>query len=114
MRKTAITLLALGLAASFVGTTASAALLSETFSYPDGNLTVVSPWTNHSSPTGTDIKIVSGRAVGTMSNTPDDNRTFAGTTAKIYSCFELTIPTPLAAPDTGYIAHFKDTGTSNF
>ncbi len=114
MRKTAITLLALGLAASFAVTTASAInLMSETFSYANGNLVPNGTWATHSG-AGTDIQIVNGRAVGNNLNPPDDNRAFTAQTGKVYACFKIIIPTPTAAPDTNYIAHFKDTGTSNF
>ncbi len=77
MRKTAIALLALGLAATLVSPAMAISFWSETFSYPDGGLAAGSGgnWAIHSG-TGTDIQVASGVAVGDMATTPDDNRTF--------------------------------------
>jgi hypothetical protein len=124
MRKTAIALLALGLAAILATPALAVSFWSETFTYANGNL-AVSPavsggnWTNHS--TGTtapaDIQVVSGTARGDMSQQPDDNRTFTARTTgdSTYACMVVKIPTPTITPViNNYFAHFKDTGTINF
>lgn len=116
MKRTAIVLgiAALLCAAPVFATT----LLTETFSYPDGDLVTVSGgnWTMHSG-SGTDIQVVTGTAVGNPLNSPDDNRTFAPQTAtdKTYYACRVKIPAPAEAM-TGwtYFAHFKDTSTFNF
>jgi hypothetical protein len=115
MRKTATTLLVAALTAILVTPALAVSLLSEPFIYADGNLVPNGGWATHSG-TGTDIQVVSGTAVGNNANAPDDNRTFTAqaANAKVYGCLTITIPTPAAPPDTNYIAHFKDTGTSNF
>lgn len=121
MNKFATTILGAGFIATLVAAPASAGttLLSETFSYADGGITTVSAgnWLNHSG-TGTDVQIVSSRAVGDMNTTPDVNRSFAAqsATAKTYACFTVTIPAPAVAgpPRTNYFLHMKDTGTTNF
>jgi hypothetical protein len=93
-------------------------LLTETFSYSDGDLVAVSGgnWTMHSG-SGTDVQVVTGTAVGNPLNSPDDNRTFApqGAADKTYYVCRVKIPTPAEAM-TGwtYFAHFKDTSTFNF
>jgi hypothetical protein len=114
MKKIAITFVALAIAA----TPAFAAnLLTESFAYPDGNLTTSSGgnWATHSG-SGTDIQVVSGYAAGDMSQAPDDNRSFAAqtATAKTYACFRVRIPAISGTPRTNYFAHLKDSGTSNF
>lgn len=119
MRKIATTILATACATALTAAAAfSAVLLTETFTYADGGLVANSGgnWLTHSG-SGTDIQVVGGRAVGLMSNAPDDNRSFAAQTAtgKTYACFSVNIPTPAGAITTGnYFLHLKDTGTSNF
>lgn len=115
MRKAAITVLVAALTAILVTPALAVQLLSEAFTYANGNLVPNGGWATHSG-TGTDIQVVGGTAVGLNTNAPDDNRTFAvqGVSAKVYGCLTITIPTPTAPPDTNYIAHFKDTGTQNF
>lgn len=115
MRKTTIALLSLGLAAVLASPAMAVNLLTEFFAYPNGNLAGNGGWTIHSG-AGTDIQVVSGRAVGSMLQAPDDNTTFPvqSPTSKVYACFNAIIPNPGAAPpDTNYFAHLKDTGTSN-
>src|SRR5262245_14426350 len=100
MRKTAISLFVLGIAAvAFAATASATVLLSEGFSYPNGNLAGNGTWLTHSG-AGTDIQVVSGRANGNMANAPDDNASFAAqpTTAPTYACFEVTIPDPGGSP----------------
>jgi hypothetical protein len=115
MRKTAIPFLAIGLAVVLASPALATNLMSEIFAYPNGSLVPNGGWATHSG-SGTDIQIVSGRAVGSMLNAPDDNRSFTAqaATAKVYACFNVVIPSSAVAPDTNYFAHFKDTGTTNF
>lgn len=117
MRKIAIALLALGLAASFAVTTASAAALplSETFSYPDGNLVPNGGWANFSGAV-TDVQVVSARAVGFGPNANDDHVAFTAQllTVKTYACFLVKIPAIAAAPKPIYFFAMKDGGTANF
>jgi hypothetical protein len=133
MRKTAIALLALGLAAVLVAPASATVFYTETFSLPDqplgGATGVVNPatgWLTHSNTGGgaNDIQILGNMLVGSMANAPDDSRPFGagfsittGPTDKTYSCMKLYIPGPGAALTTGpvYFAHFKDnipTGTT--
>jgi hypothetical protein len=115
MKKIATTLAMLALSAS---TASAVTLLSESFSYPNGNLVPNGGWATHSGSgaTAVDIQVVNGRAVGDNNNAPDDNRTFAAqpTNAPTYACFEVVIPDPGGQPKVSYFAHFKDTGTTNF
>jgi hypothetical protein len=115
MKKTATTLLAIGSLAALLATQASAAsLLSETFTYPNGNLTPNGGWAIHSG-SGIDIQVASGAAAGDMAQGPDDNRTFAAQSGvKVYYCFTATIADPGGSPSANYFIHLKDSGTSNF
>ena len=118
MRRTAIAFLALGLASLALSAPVSATVLvSEGFPYANGGLVANSGgnWTNHSG-AGTDITMVSGRAVCDMASAPDDNRTFTAQTATtpIYTCFEVTVPDPGGIPKLVYFEHLKDSGTINF
>ena len=118
MRKTAIAILALGLASFALAAPALAVVLvSEGFPYADGGLVANSGgnWLNHSG-AGTDITMTSGRAVCNMANAPDDNRAFTpqSATTAIYSCFEVTVPDPGGIPRLVYFQHLKETGTTVF
>jgi hypothetical protein len=113
MRKTVITLLALGL---FAATTASAASFwGETFTYANGDLTTVATgiWFTHSGTLPTDVQVLAGEAVLTSTNAPDDNRQFSparGATDATYACFKLKISGTQTASGT-YFAHLMNTGT---
>lgn len=118
MRKTAITLLSLGLAAmTFASVATAGSLLTEPFSYPDGALTTASGglWATHSG-TGTDINVASGVAVGLMTNAPDDNRLLSAArsaTDKTYACFKLRVPTQAQSGIiANYFAHFMVNSTT--
>lgn len=115
MRKTATLLLIAGGALLLAAPAFAVNLLSETFSYANGNLVPNGGWATHSG-TGTDIQVVSGAANGNMSNAPDDNRTFTSQpiTAKTYVCFKCTIGAPSGTPSTNYFLHLKDATTTNF
>lgn len=117
MRKTAIALLVLGLSAIGFAPASAAVLLSEGFPYADGGLVANSGgnWANHSG-AGTDVTMVSGRASVSIVNAPDDNRAFTpqSTTTPIYTCFEVTVADPGAAPKLVYFQHLKETGTAIF
>jgi hypothetical protein len=121
MRKTAIALLALGLTAAVAASPAGAvSLLSETFTYANGDLTTVSGgnWAAHSGAASLPVQVTGGSAVLAQGagSREDVNRTFAAQTAtsSTYACFQLTVPDPGVAVTTTYFAHFKDTGTINF
>jgi hypothetical protein len=113
MKKTAIALLVLGLTAT-ASASALAALVTDDFTYPDGDITVVSGgnWVNHSG-AGVDVKVVSNHAVGDMLQSPDVNRGFAARSAtdKTFACFQVIIPAISGSPRTNYFAHFKDATT---
>jgi len=115
MKKVTIAVLALAALALAVPGFA-ATLMSESFSYPDGDLTAVSGgnWANHSGTT--DIQVISGKAEVSTARSGDDNRVFGaqGPAATTYACFEATV-TSFTAPSAGsgetYIAHFKNAST---
>jgi hypothetical protein len=115
MRIIVTALLALGLVATALATTASAqTLLSESFTYPDGGLVPNGGWATHSG-TGTDIQVASGVAAGNMANGPDDNRLLSSArlaTDKTYACFRVLIPTPTLPLVCNYFAHFMVNSTT--
>jgi hypothetical protein len=136
MRKIAIALLVLGLAAVLVSPASASVFWTENFTYPDqplgaapvGTVNATTGWYTHSSGgnlggSPTDIQIVSGEARGNHANQPDDSRPFGpghsittGATDKTYACFSLMVPTQASMLNTyQYFAHFKDnspTGTT--
>lgn len=91
-------------------------LVSETFTYPNGNLVPNGGWANYSG-ANVDIQVVSGRAVGGAILNPqnDDHKLFAvqPTTSTTYACFEVIIPAVAAAPKPIYFAELKDAGAAN-
>jgi len=115
MRKTAIALLALCLAAIVAAPAMATSLLSETFTYADGNLVPNGGWANFSG-AATDVQIVSNRAVGLGPNANDDHVFFAAQplTSKTYACFTVKIPAIAAAPKPIYFLALKDGGTAAF
>lgn len=94
-----------------------ATLMSETFTYPDGDLIVTSGglWVVHSGG-GTPIQTVAGQAFYTWPNSDDVNRAFAvqSATAKTYACFEVTVGTNTGVGTESYFAHFSDGSSFNF
>ncbi len=116
MRKTAIVLSAIGLAAVvFAAPVLATSLLTETFTYPAGNLVPNGGWANFSGAV-TDIQVVGGRADGYGPNANDDHVFFAAqpTTSKTYACFLAKIPAVVGAPKAIYFAALKDAGTFAF
>lgn len=113
MRKTAITLLALGFAAIAAPSAQATVLLSESFSYANGNLVPNGSWANYSG-AATDIQVVAGRAVGSGPNANDDHKLFTAqsTTSTTYACFEVMIPAVAGAPKPIYFAALKDGGAT--
>lgn len=107
---TLLALLALGAAPALATT-----LLSEGFSYPNGNLSPNGGWATFSGTTP-DIQVVSGRAVLDHNNSPDDHVLFAvqPTTSKTYACFDVIVPQFAGQPKPVYFAMLKDAGTSIF
>ncbi|MBI1798427.1 MAG: hypothetical protein HYR73_01935 [Candidatus Eisenbacteria bacterium] len=113
--KIATSLLALALCAAFVSTASATVLVSESFTYPAGNLAGNGGWANYSG-VGTDIQVsAAGRAVGIGTNQPDDHKLFTAqpTTSKTYACFEVSIAAQTSAPKPIYFAELKDGGTTN-
>ncbi|MEQ1833592.1 MAG: hypothetical protein ABL977_11095 [Candidatus Eisenbacteria bacterium] len=90
-------------------------ILSESFSYPDGNLAPNGGWANFSG-ANTDVQVNAGRATGSGPNANDDHIFFTAqpTTGKTYACFDVIIPTIAGAPKAIYFAALKDAGTANF
>lgn len=136
MRKTAIALLVLGLAAVLVSPASAVNFWLESFTLPDqalgaapvGSVNPTTGWYTHSSGSNlggspTDIQIISGVAHGSHTNQPDDSRPFGpgysittGASDKTYACFMLYVPTTAGMLTSyQYFAHFKDnltTGTA--
>lgn len=115
MKKFATALAALAFCSAIASTASATVLLSEAFSYADGDLAVVSggTWVMHSG--AAPLSVVSGRANASMAASADENRSFAAQTGTpTYACFEVVVPDPGASPKAVYFAHFKDTGTTNF
>jgi hypothetical protein len=106
---TLLALLALSAAPAF-----ATVLLSESFTYPNGPLPPNGGWANYSG-AGTEVQVVSGRAVGDHNNAPDDHILFPvqSTSTKTYACFDVIIPTFTGAPKPTYFAELKDAGASN-
>lgn len=115
MRKIAITLLALGVAAFAVTPVQAVVLLSEGFNYANGDLVPNGGWANFSG-ANFDIQVANGRATGSGPNANDDHKLFAAqtTTTKTYACMEVVIPAVAGAPKPIYFAMLKDAGTSIF
>jgi hypothetical protein len=115
MRKTAIALLALCIAVLVAAPAMATVLLTETFSYPDGNLAGNATWLTFSGAV-TDVQVASGRATGFGPNANDDHAFFAPqpTTATTYACFSVKIPAIAAAPKPIYFFALKDGGTAAF
>ena len=93
-------------------------LVTETFTYPNGDLTANAAWGVYSGTPPIDIQVVSGRAVGNCANAPDDHTLFTAQTTltKTYACFGVTITpdpaNPAAPPKAVYFAELKDNGAS--
>lgn len=110
--------LALALLASAAFATAARAtvLFSDSFTYPNGDLSANAPWAVYSGTPPIDIQISTGRVLCNNNNAPDDHRLFAvqPTTSKTYACFDVIIPNPGAgAPKLVYFAELKDAGATN-
>jgi len=114
MRKAATLLLATVMGAALALPASAVVLLSDGFSYANGNLVPNGGWANYSGAI-TDLQVVSGRVTGSGPNANDDHKLFAvqPTTSKTYACFEVTIPTIVGAPKPIYFAELKDGGAAN-
>ena len=116
MRKTAIALVAFAALAALATSAFATALMSDAFTYPNGNLTPNGGWATFSGAV-TDIQVTSGRAVGFGPNANDDHVFFPAqpsTSGKTYACFDVIIPAVAGAPKAIYFAGLKDAGTSAF
>lgn len=93
----------------------AAPILSEPFTYPNGNLAPNGGWATFSGAV-TDIQVNAGRAVGFGPNANDDHIFFPAqpATSKTYACFDVIIPPVAGAPKPIYFAALKDAGTANF
>jgi hypothetical protein len=116
MRKMATSFLAAGLVlTAFASAAMAGSLLTESFTYPDGNLTSNATWSVYSGTIPTDIQVVSGQAAGTGNAAPDDHTALSAArlaTDKTYMCFDVSITDPGGAPKLVYFAELKDAGSS--
>jgi hypothetical protein len=110
------TLLAVACSLVFAAPAFAASLMSESFSYADGDITTTSggAWVNHSG--SGDVQMISGKAEVSMARGSDVNRGFGpqGPAATTYACFEATVTsftTPVSGSGETYIAHFKNSST---
>ncbi len=91
-------------------------LVSETFSYPNGNLVPNGGWANYSG-ANVDVQVASGRATGGAipNNQNDDHILFPAqaTTSTTYACFDVIIPTFTGTPKPIYFFSLKDAGAAN-
>ena len=92
-------------------------LVSESFTYPNGNLVPNGGWAVYSGTPPTDIQVVSGRAVGNHANAPDDHLLFPVqlATSVTYACFDVIInpsAVPAPAPKPVYFLELKDAGAT--
>jgi len=111
-------LLAAVLAVGMTTTLASAQLINETFTYPNGNLVGqgVPAWEAHSAAGSSPVQVSSNTAVlnqgsGSREDVNKPMGAVLGSGQKIYGSFDFS--------NTGgsgdvYFAHFKDSGTINF
>ena len=90
-------------------------LLSDSFTYPNGDLSVNAPWAVYSGTPPTDIQVSAGRVVINHNNAPDDHALFTvqSTSTKTYACFDVIVPNPGGAPKPVYFFELKDNGASN-
>jgi len=107
---TLLALLALSAAPAF-----ATVLLSESFTYPNGALPPNGGWANFSG-AGTEVQVVTGRAVVDHNNAPDDQILFPAqsTSTKTYACFDVIVPTFSGQPKAVYFAMLKDATVSTF
>jgi hypothetical protein len=115
LRKPAFALLALAALTALATTASATTLMSDAFTYPNGNLVPNGTWANFSGAI-VDIQVSGGRVTGSGPNANDDHRLFAAqpTTSKTYACFDVIIPTIPGAPKPIYFCMLKDAGTSIF
>ena len=107
---TLMALLALSAAPAF-----ATVLLSDSFTYPNGDLSANAPWAVYSGTPPTDIQVSAGRVIVNENNAPDDHALFPvqGTSSKTYACFDAIVPNPGGAPKPVYFFELKDNGASN-
>ena len=103
-------LLALSAAPAF-----ATVLMSDSFTYANGDLTANAPWAVYSGTPPTDIQVSAGRVVINHNNAPDDHYLFSvqSTSSKTYACFDAIVPNPGGAPRPVYFFELKDAGASN-
>lgn len=104
--------------ATLIASSASAALVNETFTYPDGALIPNGGWVNQSGIAGS-LLVAGGEAVLKMDNTRSEDAeiVFASdlATGIVTANFDIRVTAP-GAVTTGfaYFAHFSDDTTFNF
>lgn len=109
-------LLTLALLLVFTAKTSAAALLYDSFDYPQGNIVTNSggAWIRHSG-TGNDSLVSSGRYEINQNRFDDINNDFSEPNAGqfLFASFKINV-TQLPTTSGTYFAHFKDETTSNF
>jgi hypothetical protein len=105
-----LALLALSAAPAF-----ATVLLSDSFTYPNGDLSANPPWAVYSGTPPTDIQVSAGRILVNENNAPDDHALFPvqPVTSKTYACFDVIVQNPGGAPKPVYFFELKDNGASN-
>ncbi len=99
-------------------TTRGVVLLSDSFSYTNGSLVIVSGdvWVHHSGSTTGELQVVSGKAFLTQTNSEDVAALLAGqpygatTNIRLYASFTINFSSLPSGVGT-YFVHFKDNGT---
>jgi len=115
MRKTATSILAGLVFTAFASAAMAGSLLTETFTYPDGDLITNAGWSSYSGAGAGDIAVSSGQAIGKTVQFPDDHRALTSArlaSDKTYFCFNVSIADPGGAPKLVYFAELKDAGSS--
>lgn len=103
---------ALSVSACFAGSASAVVLVSETFSYPDGNITDQAAWSSFDGSTSF-VQIASGEAVVTHGggSREDVTTTFTDlTTGTVYAGFDFSVDdlgAPYSGTDAEYFAHFE-------
>src|SRR6266850_2592413 len=126
-RSLKVAALALAILAGFVCSSSASLILSDNFSYADGNLTNVSggTWYAHGNIGGTPLLVNNGQIRIVGGNLfEDDSANLAGgpyatnSGIVLYSSYTLIISNAadLPSPSGNYVSHFKDafTGTNGF
>ncbi len=115
-------ILTLGILAGAAMVTQAGVVLSESFNYPNGNLTAVSGgiWSAHSGAGAQPVQVTNGmaRLYEPSSSAEDVNALLAGapylssdSTIALYSSFKMILSNTLPSVSGTYFAHFRGTNT---